>query len=208
MSVNRTVPKSRRRLPGEPPHGAPPESSTSMRVASSLAVTARKTRVAQLKREAQALRAPFRSRPTPTTPNSASGLPRMAGRIRVLSDNRVRLVDPISLRTTAFDANLERLEWAVQHTEELFPDPARPITVESTSECKPARVTAEPSAEPTPVDWAAVADSIITTPDPKRWSPALVSQLRTLRPPDYPQHRRLRRHLRTSDGRRVHVNVP
>lgn len=208
MTGNRQVPIFRKRLAGEPLHGAAPEATVSMRMANKWATAAAKNRMARIKSEARALRAPFYNRPMTTKPGVPTSTEQSFGSIRILSDIRIRPVDKKTLRTTAYDENLERLEWAVRHRDELFPEPAHPIAEEITGISEPAVLTEEPPVGSEPIDWRKVADKIVATPDPKKWSAGLLARLQKLRPPNYPRNRRFRRHLKTSDGRRIHVNVP
>lgn len=167
MAGKRSIPNSRKRLPGKPPHGASPEVAVSVRVQNTLATAAARTRMARIKREAQALREPFRK---PRLPAATSATATITPRGEVDRLNTARGRDPRS--------------------------------------SNPATITGTPPPGPAPIDWAKVGDEVAANPNPKQWSAKLVAQLRTLRPPNLPRSSRFRRHLQTSNGRRIHINVP
>lgn len=130
--------------------------------------------------------------------------------VRILSNIRIRPVDPKTFRTTAYDANLERLVWAVRHREELFPEPTQPVAEEVAVVSEPPVLPEKPPDGSVPIDWGKVADEIVATPNPRDWWHNYKSWPRNFCswPPNYPRNRRFRRPLKTSDGRRIHVNVP
>lgn len=137
MTENRRIPKSRQRLPGEPPFGAVVEETIPVRRHRAQMAAASSNRMARIRREARTLQAPFR-RPPATEPRLGSEVTesRPPAAIHIISDVVLRPAYRRSLPPPprACPEPLVRLEWAVAHAEELFPEPARRITPAALSE--------------------------------------------------------------------------
>lgn len=220
MSKPLPRPKSRRRLPGEPPHGAPPVPSVDVRQQTSQKNLAAKKRIELIRREARALAAPFR-KTTRTIPHEAAPKIIVHSNVVVRQANRVPTLPPLVPITPPLlpglrggpsalagiedhvdsaylprNKNRERLDWAVAHALELFPNPAQPRPPQDESATSGRTVQQE------------VADHFAARPNWRDWPTDVVDKARRLRPPEFPEGKRCRRLLLTSTGRRVHVTLP
>lgn len=128
MTERKRIPKSRRRLPGEPPFSAPADpSAICIRDHFAGQRNTAQTRMNRIRREARALMAPLQraavNQEPPHRPISPAPESRLPGRVNIISDVLLKPARTGYHSRTHWSNNLARLGWAAAHAEELFPEP-------------------------------------------------------------------------------------